>query len=207
MTATPDQPSKKPRKPRSPRQATVTAPPPVPTSSPLRLMGIMAVITFVVDQLLKWLVVGYLDLATVREIDVLYPYLNFRMAWNEGINFGLMSSGASYMRWVLIAVSIVVCAWVTIWIRRTRPGRFAQVAAGLLIGGALGNVIDRINYGAVADFLNMSLPGWSNPYSFNVADIAIFAGAIGLVVQPQAKADAKTGPATDKPRDGRGKTG
>ncbi len=70
------------------------------------------------------------------------------------------------------------------WLWRTRPGRLAQVASGLLIGGALGNVIDRIAYGAVADFLNMSLPAWRNPYSFNVADIAIFAGALGLVFLP-----------------------
>ncbi|MCC5973356.1 MAG: signal peptidase II, partial [Rubellimicrobium sp.] len=57
-----------------------------------------------------------------------------------------------------------------------------QVSAGLLVGGALGNVVDRLLYGAVADFLNMSCCGISNPYAFNVADIAVFAGAIGLVI-------------------------
>ena len=75
---------------------------------------------------------------------------------------------------------------------RLRPGTLAQVAAGLLVGGALGNVIDRVAYGAVADFLNMSLPGWRNPYSFNVADIAIFAGALGLVFQPGPAAAEET---------------
>jgi signal peptidase II len=60
--------------------------------------------------------------------------------------------------------------------------RWAQVSAGLLIGGALGNVVDRIVYGAVADFLNMSCCGIANPFAFNVADITIFAGAIGLVL-------------------------
>jgi signal peptidase II len=58
----------------------------------------------------------------------------------------------------------------------------AQVSAGVLIGGALGNVVDRVVYGAVADFLNMSCCGIENPYAFNVADVAIFAGAIGLVI-------------------------
>ena len=95
----------------------------------------------------------------------------------------------------------------------------AQLAAGLLVGGALGNVIDRVAYGAVADFLNMSLPGWRNPYSFNVADIAIFAGAIGLVFLPAretapaesqaaGRGDRTRGDRTrdDKTRDGRGKT-
>jgi len=56
------------------------------------------------------------------------------------------------------------------------------MAAGLLVGGALGNVVDRIAYGAVADFINMSLPGWNNPFSFNIADVAIFLGALGLVL-------------------------
>jgi signal peptidase II len=72
----------------------------------------------------------------------------------------------------------------------------------VLVGGALGNVIDRIVYGAVADFLNISCCGIENPYAFNVADIAIFAGAIGLVIY--AKADsggsAQSGKPTDKPR-------
>ncbi|WP_291738692.1 signal peptidase II, partial [Bradyrhizobium sp.] len=74
----------------------------------------------------------------------------------------------------------------------------AGLAAGLLIGGALGNVVDRVLYGAVADFLNMSLPGWQNPYSFNVADISIFAGALGLVLMPQPKTTETPAPA--KPR-------
>jgi signal peptidase II len=69
-----------------------------------------------------------------------------------------------------------------LWIRREGAGRWAQISAGLLVGGALGNVIDRIVYGAVADFLNMSCCGIENPYAFNVADIAIFAGAIGLIL-------------------------
>jgi len=67
-------------------------------------------------------------------------------------------------------------------VRREEPGRWTQISAGLLVGGALGNVIDRILYGAVADFLNMSCCGFENPYAFNVADIAIFAGAAGLVL-------------------------
>ena len=60
--------------------------------------------------------------------------------------------------------------------------RWAQLSGGLLVGGALGNVVDRVAYGAVADFLNMSCCGIENPYAFNVADIAIFAGALGLVI-------------------------
>ena len=74
-----------------------------------------------------------------------------------------------------------------VWLRRDPPGRWGLISGGLLIGGALGNVIDRLLYGAVADFINMSCCGISNPYVFNVADISIFAGALGLVLFAGAK--------------------
>ncbi len=148
----------------------------------MRRLGITALLTFVVDQILKLAVVQGLDLVNRGEIDVVPPYLVFRMAWNRGINFGLFANNADAMRWVLIAVAIAISVWVFLWIRRDKPGPKAEIAAGLLIGGALGNVIDRIVYGAVADFLNMSCCGIENPYAFNVADIAIFVGALGLVL-------------------------
>lgn len=138
--------------------------------------------TLILDQVSKYVVVHLMQLDRRLAIDVLPPWINFRMAWNQGVNFGLFSNAAEVMRWVLIAVALAISAWVWLWIRRGRHGRVVLVSAGLLIGGALGNVIDRLLYGAVADFLNMSVPGIHNPYSFNVADIAIFAGALGLVV-------------------------
>lgn len=138
--------------------------------------------TFALDQISKLAVVFGLDLINRGEIDVFSPYLTFRMAWNRGVNFGLFSSSTDIMRWVLIAVAIGISIWVWTWIRRDGASMPAQVSAGLLIGGAIGNVIDRVVYGAVADFLNMSCCGIENPYAFNIADIAIFAGAIGLVI-------------------------
>ncbi|PIE16655.1 MAG: signal peptidase II [Rhodobacterales bacterium] len=136
---------------------------------------------FLADQASKYLVVHWLDLRQRGEIDVLPPLVNFRMAWNQGVNFGLFSGSHDLMRWVLIAVSLGICAWVYLWIRRGKHGRLAYLSAGLLIGGALGNVLDRLLYGAVADFLNMSCCGIENPYSFNIADIGVFAGALGLI--------------------------
>ncbi len=123
-----------------------------------------------------------LDLASRGDIDVLPPFLNFRMAWNQGVNFGLLSDDAEFMRWVLIAVALAISAWVWIWVSRENPSPRVQLLAGVLIGGALGNVVDRVLYGAVADFLNMSCCGIENPFAFNVADVAIFVGAIGLVL-------------------------
>jgi signal peptidase II len=134
------------------------------------------------DQATKFLVVEWLDLGSHQEIAVLPPFLQFRMAWNEGINFGLLSQSHETGRWLLIALALAISIWIWRWAAREATNKRAQVSAGLVVGGALGNVIDRILYGAVADFLNMGLPGFDNPFSFNVADIAIFVGALGLVL-------------------------
>ena len=148
----------------------------------MRIANLTALIVFVIDQALKIFVVWWLNLAERGEIDVIPPLLNFRMAWNRGVNFGLLAGDADVLRWGLIAVALAISAWVWIWVRRDAPSVRTQVLAGLLIGGALGNVVDRVLYGAVADFLNMSCCGIENPFAFNVADICIFVGALGLVI-------------------------
>lgn len=147
-----------------------------------RPLILTAVVVFVLDQLSKLVVVQGLNLRSVGEIEVLPPYLVFRMAWNRGINFGLFAGNDDLTRWVLIALALVISGLVLRWVWSEGASRTAQISAGLLIGGALGNVLDRLIYGAVADFLNMSCCGLRNPYAFNVADIAIFAGAAGLVL-------------------------
>ncbi|MCV2866686.1 signal peptidase II [Defluviimonas sp. WL0075] len=148
----------------------------------MRPAVIVALVILLADQASKWAVVEALDLRTLGRIEVWPPFLTFQMAWNEGVNFGLLANGAALTRWFLIALALGISAWVWLWIRGPGHSAASRAAAGLLIGGAIGNVIDRLRYGAVADFLNMSVPGIQNPYSFNVADIAIFVGAIGLVL-------------------------
>ncbi|GAA6209227.1 signal peptidase II [Cognatishimia sp. WU-CL00825] len=145
---------------------------------------------FIVDQASKYLVVHALDLQDVQRIEVLPPFLNFHMAWNQGINFGLFADDSGVARWILIIIAFAISAFVYYWVQKDRPGKLGMVAAGLLIGGALGNVVDRLLYGAVADFLNMSCCGINNPYAFNVADISIFAGALGLAFWGGAKKQA-----------------
>ena len=144
----------------------------------LSTLWITALFVFIVDQFTKLIVVHALDLKTRGGLVIWDPFINFRMAWNTGINFGIQLAD----KWVLIALALVICAWVIWWMNRDRPRTVVQVAAGLVIGGAIGNVVDRIVYGAVADFLNMSCCGFENPYSFNVADISIFLGAIALIL-------------------------
>ena len=142
-----------------------------------------AAVVFVLDQATKVIVVQWMDLKSRAVIEVWPPYLTFKMAWNRGVNFGLFSGQSDVTRWILIVVALAITGWIIWWMRRDRPGRWVQISAGLVVGGAVGNVIDRLVYPqkAVADFLNMSCCGFENPYSFNVADISIFVGAAGLI--------------------------
>jgi signal peptidase II len=133
------------------------------------------------DQGFKYLTVQVMDLSRVWAIDVLPPYLNLRYGENRGVNFGLFGDGSDVQRWVLIGISLLVMAGIVIWVARARAPLAMQISAGLLIGGAMGNVVDRVLHGYVLDFLNMSCCGINNPFVFNTADIFIFAGALGLV--------------------------
>lgn len=155
----------------------------------MRILTITAIFVFLFDQISKWFVVHYLNLANLGQIDTWAPYLNLQMAWNTGVNFGLFAQSADFGRWVLIVIALGISGGVLFWVRKEQLTPIGMFAAGLLLGGALGNVVDRVVYGAVADFLNMSCCGIRNPYSFNVADISIFAGAMGLVLfsAPRAK--------------------
>ncbi|MGR3503448.1 signal peptidase II [Pseudaestuariivita sp.] len=156
--------------------------------------------TFLLDQVTKYVVVHMLDLKTVGSLDVIDPFLNLRMAWNYGINFGLFASNQDVMRWALIALALGIVAVVIVWMLRDPPGKLGLISAGLLIGGALGNIVDRVLYGAVADFLNMSCCGIENPYAFNVADITIFIGAFGLVFFGGSESGKSAGDAPRKSR-------
>lgn len=157
----------------------------------MRLMFLTAFWIFLLDQVIKFHVLFNVfglkwaqvtvpsdQLPYPQSVEVFPPFLVLRMAWNRGVNFGLF---ADYdMRWALIAVAFAITAGVIWWLNKTGGTKWVYICGGLLIGGAMGNVIDRFFYGAVADFLNMSCCGFTNPYAFNVADICIFIGAIGL---------------------------
>lgn len=148
----------------------------------MRLLSISAIIAFAVDQISKYAVVIRMELATVGAVDVLPPFLNFRYGENRGINFGLFDGAAPWSRWVLVGLALAICLAVFVWIWKTPMRAMAHLSAGLLIGGALANVFDRVLYGFVLDFLNMSCCGINNPFVFNLADVFVFAGAIGLVI-------------------------
>ena len=153
----------------------------------MRLTFWTALIILLLDQALKWGVVVGLDLQNRLMIEVWPPYFTLTMAWNQGVNFGLFADESVWLRWALVVLPILVSAWVWRWVKRDGANPALQIAAGVLIGGALGNAVDRLVWGAVADFLNVTCCGLRNPWAFNVADIAIFVGAFGLIVTAGGK--------------------
>ncbi len=147
----------------------------------MNLKGTLAIAAaaFVADQASKIAVVHGLDLKTRMAIDVWPPFVNLVMAWNTGANFGL---GNMLGQTFWVAVALGISAALLVWATRL-DDRFRLACIGLLVGGAIGNAVDRVVYGAVADFLNMSCCGVRNPYAFNLADVLIFAGAAGLILR------------------------
>ena len=148
----------------------------------MRVLILAAVAAFALDQATKYLVVHWMGLARRHAIDVWPPLLNFRYGENRGINFGLLEGHSDLARWLLIAFSLIVVAAVAWWCLRRPRSIWMRRGAGLLIGGALGNVLDRLLYGYVLDFLNMSCCGIVNPFVFNVADVFIFGGTALLIL-------------------------
>ncbi|NOC92107.1 signal peptidase II [Ruegeria sp. HKCCD6604] len=154
-----------------------------------RLLLWAALTAFAIDQISKYLVVHVMRVADQPGgIDVVPPLLVFKYGENRGINFGLFQGNSEAARWILIGISVAICVGVLVWLGRAAHSGLMLFCGGLLIGGALANVVDRVLYGFVLDFLNMSCCGINNPFVFNLADVFIFAGAIGLVLFDGKKA-------------------
>lgn len=149
----------------------------VPHLRTLRAL-VAALVFFGVDRFSKIAMLRWLDLPSHHDIPVWPPYLQFVMAWNYGVNFGWFS-GVD-LRWLLVGLSLAISVALLWWVRRAR-GWLLPMAAGMVAGGALGNAYDRVFFGAVVDYINMSCCGIMNPYSFNVADVWIFVGTMLLV--------------------------
>ncbi len=162
----------------------------------LRGFGIgMALAILVADQISKWWVLEVFDLPARVSVPVL-PFLNLTMVWNRGITFGLLSSDSGWGAALLAAVALGVVVALTVWLWQAERMAVA-LALGAVAGGAVGNVIDRIAYGAVVDFLHAHAWGWSW-YVFNVADAAIVCG-VGLLLLDSLLAGRKDGAAGQVP--------
>lgn len=144
------------------------------------LSWLLALGVVALDQLSKYWVLFVYGLPARGSVEIL-PVFNLTMVWNRGISFGLLRSpdGQELIRWLLAAFSAAVAAVLIVWARKVeRP--LAAVALGLVIGGAVGNLIDRVRWGAVADFLDFSPLGFV--WVFNLADSAITVGVALLLL-------------------------
>jgi lipoprotein signal peptidase len=149
-------------------------------SNRLMLLGLLTgVVVLAADQASKWAVLHVLDLPQVRQI-VLLPVLSLTMVWNRGVTFGLLTGFGAWGHLILAAVALAVVVALGIWMRRAER-RLVVCALGAIAGGAIGNVIDRLRFGAVVDFIHAHAFGWSW-YVFNVADAAIVCGVAALVL-------------------------
>lgn len=138
----------------------------------------IAIAIIVADQAVKTWVLDVLRLQEGQSIAVFGP-LHLTGVWNPGVSFGFLQAQHDLVRWLLVTFSIVVAIFLAAWVRKSDRPLFA-VAVGLLMGGAIGNVIDRIRIGAVADFIDVSRLYF--PWIFNVADSAISIGICLLLL-------------------------
>lgn len=148
----------------------------------LRRGLILAAAILAVDQASKWYMLFVLHLPVVGHIPLvqLGPFgFDLTMVWNRGVTFGMLAGDAAWTQYALGAVALVIAGFLLRWMTRAE-NRTTAFALGAVVGGAVGNVIDRIRFGAVADFFDAHAWGW-HWYVFNVADAAIVLGVLALV--------------------------
>lgn len=139
----------------------------------------LAVIVLAVDQAVKLWLLRVVDLAATGPIRIT-PFLDFVLVWNQGISYGLFQQESDLGRWLLVAFTAAIIVVLSVWLARAQD-RWTAASLALIVGGAVGNAIDRIAYGAVADFVHFFVGSFSW-YVFNVADAAIALGVIGLLL-------------------------
>nr|WP_069306051.1 signal peptidase II [Methylobrevis pamukkalensis] len=152
--------------------------PPSSGRSPLRLGLGLALAGLVADQASKLWILDHPLIATGTRL-VITSFMDFVLVWNQGISYGLFQQEADIGRWLLIAVSLAAIAFLGRWLWKT-PSMLAATGLGLILGGAVGNTIDRVVYGAVVDFVHWHAFGYSW-YVFNLADAWIVAGVAALL--------------------------
>jgi len=161
---------------------------------PLSALGLpVAAFVVLLDQANKaWMIYIY-DIGA-RGIVTITPFFDLVLVWNKGISYGLLTQETDLGRWALIAFAFVASLALGLWLAHITT-RLAAISIGLIIGGAIGNAIDRILYGAVADFFSLHAFGldW---YVFNIADVAIVVGVIGLLYDSAFGGHKKAGKPT-----------
>ena len=143
---------------------------------------VTAALIFIADQLTKWLVAGPLALRGEGDRMDLLPFFDLTRVHNHGISLGLLTAASATQRWLLVAFTAAIAALVTYWLFR-EPRRGDQVALGMVLGGALGNILDRARLGYVFDFADLHFGTFRPFLVFNVADAAISIGVAILILR------------------------
>jgi signal peptidase II len=166
------------------------------TRNRLTALGLLsAAVVLAADQASKWWVRDVLHLPQIGTIKVL-PVLNLTMVWNQGVTFGLLNSFGPWGPPLLVLGALAIVVALGIWLRRAERLTVA-LALGGIAGGAIGNVIDRLRFGAVVDFIHAHAFGWSW-YVFNVADAAIVCGVAALILDGMRSRDGRLARAGDR---------
>ena len=164
--------------------------------TPNRTLGLtIAAFAFAFDQLLKYIVTVPLDLKTVGQI-VLAPFFNLTWVENYGVSLGLLVADSHLERWLLTGLTALIATVVAVWMWREK-NRQDVVGLGLILGGALGNILDRVRFGHVVDFADLHFGEFRPFLVFNIADAAITIGVLILFFRallardkPKVEADA-----------------
>ncbi|EIL88930.1 lipoprotein signal peptidase [Rhodanobacter fulvus Jip2] len=141
----------------------------------------LSAIVIVLDQFSKWWALHALAPAGVPH-SVIPGFLNWTLAFNRGAAFNFLADGSGWQRWFFVVLALVICAVLLVWLARTpRRDWRTGLPLGLIVGGALGNLIDRLHAAQVTDFIHVYFRQWDYPV-FNVADCGITVGAVLLIV-------------------------
>ncbi len=139
----------------------------------------LAGLVILLDQITKvWVLAAF----HLHESITITPFFNLVLVMNPGASFSFLADAGGWQKWFFIALALAVSAWLVVMIRRHAAEALQPGAFALIVGGALGNVIDRLRFGAVVDFLDFHVAGWHWP-AFNIADSAITVGVILLLWQ------------------------
>src|SRR5947207_7802812 len=147
-----------------------------------RLGFAVALVVFALDQLAKWIVTGPMGLTQVGDQYVFLPFFQFTFIHNEGISLGKLVATNPVGRWMLVGLTSAIAIGVAVWIGREKS-RIDQAALGMVLGGALGNILDRVRHGYVVDFADLHFGDFRPFLVFNVGDAAISIAVVILLLR------------------------
>lgn len=141
---------------------------------------VLSLIAFVIDRVSKNEILSIFEENNLEKIYV-NPFLDFFLVFNTGISYGLLGGESSFQKWLLIIVSVLIVAFLLIWMKDS-TSRLVNISISFITGGALGNILDRILYGGVIDFISLHAYGYYW-YIFNIADVFIVFGVILFLIK------------------------